>query len=83
MSSTKAITGHGLSMCGVMETAFCALSIAEGFIPGTANLENPDPVCAGLNLPRATLPLAPRLVLKSSSGFGGSNACPVLRRWES
>ncbi len=82
VSSTKALTGHGLSMAGVMETAFCALGLAEGFIPGNANLENPDPACEGLNLPRTTVSQAPRLVLKNSSGFGGSNACLVLRRWE-
>ena len=82
VSSTKALTGHGLSFSGVMETAFCALGIAQGFIPGAANLENPDPACDGLNLPRTTLPAAPRTVLKNSSGFGGSNVCLVLRRWE-
>jgi 3-oxoacyl-[acyl-carrier-protein] synthase-1 len=82
ISSTKALTGHGLSLSGAMETGFCAVSIADGFIPGAANLENPDPTCAGLNLPRTTLPTAPRTVLKNSSGFGGSNVCLVLRRWE-
>ena len=82
VSSTKALTGHGLSFSGVMETGFCALSIADGFIPGCANLVNADPVCDGLNLPRTTLATAPRTVLKNSSGFGGSNVCLVLRRWE-
>ena len=82
VSSTKGLTGHGLSMSGVMETAFCAVAIAEGFVPGNANLENPDPACEGLDLPRATRLNAPRMVLKNSSGFGGSNACLVLRRWE-
>ena len=83
VSSTKALTGHGLSFSGVMETAFCALGIAQGFIPGSANLDQPDPACEGLHLPRATLPTGPRTVLKNSSGFGGSNVCLVLRRWES
>ncbi len=82
ISSTKGLTGHGLSMAGVMETAFCAVGMAEGFIPGTANLENPDPVCAGLNLPTRTLAQRPRLVLKNSSGFGGTNVCLVLRHWD-
>jgi len=82
VSSTKALTGHSLSMAGAMETAFCAVGLAEEFIPGAANLENPDPACAGLNLPRTTLSSGPRLVLKNSSGFGGSNVCLVLRRWE-
>ncbi len=82
VSSTKALTGHGLSFSGVMETAFCSISIADGFIPGAHNLEAPDPACDDLNLPRATLDSAPRTVLKNSSGFGGSNVCLVLRRWE-
>ena len=82
VSSTKALTGHGLSLSGVMEAGFCAVSLAEGMIPGAANLEVPDPVCAGLNLPLSTLMAAPRTVLKNSSGFGGSNVCLVLRRWE-
>jgi 3-oxoacyl-[acyl-carrier-protein] synthase-1 len=80
ISSTKALTGHGLSLAGAMETAFCALAIDEGFIPGAAHLEEPDPVCAGLDLPRASLDEAPRLVLNNSSGFGGSNVCHLLRR---
>ena len=80
ISSTKALTGHGLSLAGVMEAAFCALAIDEGFIPGAAHLEEPDPVCAGLDLPHASLDEAPRIVLNNSSGFGGSNVCHLLRR---
>ena len=80
VSSTKALTGHGLSLAGAMEAGFCALAIAEGFIPGAAHLEEPDPECADLNLPRTSLDEAPRLVLNNSSGFGGSNVCHVLRR---
>jgi 3-oxoacyl-[acyl-carrier-protein] synthase I len=80
ISSTKGLTGHPLSMSGVMEAAFCALALRDGFIPGNANLANPDPACATLDLPRATLNEAPRLVLNNSSGFGGSNVCHVLRR---
>ena len=80
ISSTKALTGHGLSLAGTMEAAFCTLAISEGFIPGAAHLEEPDPICAGLDLPRTSLDEAPRLVLNNSSGFGGSNVCHILRR---
>jgi 3-oxoacyl-[acyl-carrier-protein] synthase-1 len=80
ISSTKALTGHGLSMTAVMETGFCALALAEGFIPGQAHLVNPSPENAGLNLPRETLARAPGVVVKNSSGFGGSNVVLVLRR---
>ena len=81
VSSTKALTGHGLSMAGVMETAFCALCMAEGFVPGAANLKNLDPACGALNLPLASVAATPRVMLKNSSGFGGSNVSLVLARW--
>ncbi|MET0262745.1 MAG: beta-ketoacyl-[acyl-carrier-protein] synthase family protein [Rariglobus sp.] len=80
VSSTKGLTGHGLSMAGAMEAGFCALALREGFIPGNAHLVNPDAACEGLNLPRETVSVAPTLVLNNSSGFGGSNVCHVLRR---
>ncbi len=80
ISSTKALTGHGLSLAGAMEAAFCALAIDEGFVPGAAHLTDADPVCDGLDLPRTSLEEIPRVVLNNSSGFGGSNVCHLLRR---
>ena len=80
VSSTKALTGHGLSLAGAMETAFCALALKEGFIPGSAHIVNLDPACAGLNIIRATLPQPTQVVFNNSSGFGGANVCLVLRR---
>lgn len=78
VSSTKALTGHGLSLAGAMEAAFCALAIREKFVPGAAHLVEADPICDGIDLPRATLDRAPGIVLNNSSGFGGSNVCHVL-----
>ncbi|HVW21971.1 MAG TPA: beta-ketoacyl-[acyl-carrier-protein] synthase family protein [Opitutaceae bacterium] len=80
ISSTKALTGHALSMAGALEAAFCALALAEEYVPGCAHLEQPDPACEGLNLPRASAEGRPQVVLNNSSGFGGSNVCHVLRR---
>ncbi len=79
ISSTKGLTGHPLSMSGAMEAAFCVLALKEGFMPGNPHLVTPDPACEGLDLPRASVPIAPRVVLNNSSGFGGSNVCHVLR----
>ena len=79
ISSTKGLTGHPLSMAGVMEVALCALSMRNGFVPGNPHLVNPAPACDGLHLPRETLFTKPRLVLSNSSGFGGSNVCVLLR----
>jgi len=81
ISSTKGLTGHTLSMAGVMEAAFCSLALRERFIPGNANLVEPDEACADLDLPRAALDIAPGIVLNNSSGFGGSNVCHVLHRY--
>jgi 3-oxoacyl-[acyl-carrier-protein] synthase-1 len=80
VSSTKALTGHGLSLAGAMETGFCALVMREGFIPGAAHISKLDPECEGLNLPPATIATAPRVVLKNSSGFGGANVALLLKR---
>ena len=80
VSSTKALTGHGLSLAGAMEAAFCVLALREGFIPGQAHLRDPDPECAGLNFPRTTFATPPRLVLNNSSGFGGANVCHIFSR---
>jgi 3-oxoacyl-(acyl-carrier-protein) synthase len=80
VSSTKALTGHGLSLAGALGAAFCALAIDEDFIPGAAHLEEPDPACERLDFPRASLDGTPHLTLNNSSGFGGSNVCHLLRR---
>jgi 3-oxoacyl-[acyl-carrier-protein] synthase-1 len=80
VSSTKALTGHGLSLAGAMETGFCALALREGFTPGSAHITRLDPACEGLNIVRTTELVAPRVVLNNSSGFGGANVCLVLQR---
>jgi 3-oxoacyl-[acyl-carrier-protein] synthase-1 len=79
ISSTKALTGHGLSLAGAMEAGFCALAIKEGFMPGSAHISRLEPACEGLNIIRATLPHRPNIVLSNSSGFGGANVCLVFR----
>ncbi|MFH1983275.1 MAG: beta-ketoacyl-[acyl-carrier-protein] synthase family protein [Pseudomonadota bacterium] len=79
VSSTKALTGHALSMAGAMEAAFCALSLKAGIIPGAAHLAKPDPCCERLNLPTETLRRPLEVAVSNSSGFGGSNVCLVFR----
>jgi 3-oxoacyl-(acyl-carrier-protein) synthase len=68
-------------MAAAMETGFCALALRHGFIPGQAHLAMPDPACEGLHLPATTIPRGPDIVVKNSSGFGGSNVTLVLQRW--
>ncbi len=80
VSSTKALTGHGLSLAGAMESAFCALALRDGFIPGNAHLTRVDPECADLNLPRTTENRRAGIIVKNSSGFGGANVALVYKR---
>jgi 3-oxoacyl-(acyl-carrier-protein) synthase len=79
VAATKGLTGHALSASGTMQAAFCVLSFAGGFRPGNPHLDEPDPQCEGLELPRTTEEASPRAVLSNTSGFGGSNVCHVLR----
>ncbi|MGI8603356.1 MAG: beta-ketoacyl-[acyl-carrier-protein] synthase family protein [Verrucomicrobiales bacterium] len=82
ISSTKALTGHGLSLAGAMEAAFCVLAIAEGFVPGQFHLREPLPEGTGLDFPSASREPGPRLVLNNASGFGGTNVCHVFARYD-
>lgn len=80
VSSTKSLTGHGLSLAGAMESGFCALAMREGFMPGSAHISKLDPECEGINILRATENTAPNIVVKNSSGFGGANVALVFKR---
>lgn len=80
ISSTKALTGHGLSLSSILEALFCVLAIDEGFLPGTAHLEQPDPEARGLRLLTETIEARPGVVMSNSSGFGGANVALILAR---
>lgn len=81
VSSTKGITGHPLSMAGVMEAGFCALALRGSYIPGNAHLREPGPEFEGLDLLRATIAEPPGVILSNSAGFGGSNVVLALSPW--
>jgi 3-oxoacyl-[acyl-carrier-protein] synthase II len=70
--------GHGLGACTALETAVVLAAMADGFLPGTVNLECLDPDCA-LPLVRPPARKTPiRRVLVHSASFGGRNAALVL-----
>ncbi len=81
ISSTKSMTGHLLSGAGAIETIICAKTIQEGIIPPTINLENPDPECDLNYTPLTAQEADVRVTLSNSFGFGGHNACIMLRRY--
>ncbi len=79
VSSTKGLTGHECWMAGASEVVYSLLMARDGFVAGNPHLSDPDEAAAGLNLPRASLAVRPRTILKNSFGFGGTNAAVVLR----
>ncbi|MFM8360291.1 MAG: beta-ketoacyl-[acyl-carrier-protein] synthase family protein, partial [Verrucomicrobiota bacterium] len=78
VSSTKALTGHGLSLAGALEAGFCCLALRHGFLPVSAKIQELDPACEGVRILTARVDEPPRLALSNSSGFGGANVALVL-----
>ena len=83
VSSTKSMMGHLLGAAGAVETAICALTIAEGRIPPTINLANQDPECPLDYVANTERERRVRRAMNNSFGFGGTNCTLVLTRFES
>ncbi len=81
ISSTKSMTGHLLGAAGGVETIFSALTLKEGVIPPTINLETPDPECDLDYVPKTARDYRGDHALTNSFGFGGTNATLVLKRF--
>lgn len=80
-ASTKALTGHSLSMAGTLEISLEVLAQQAGFTPGTANLEEIDPNCACIHLPKDNALTRANIVMSNSSGFGGANVSIIFKHW--
>ncbi len=80
-SSTKGHTGHTLGASGIVEAVIAALSITNGFLPGSPHTQARDPAlrCCYVTTAR---PARVMRVLSNSFGFGGSNASLILGRPE-
>jgi 3-oxoacyl-[acyl-carrier-protein] synthase II len=78
VTSTKGVTGHTLGAAGAIEAAFSVLTIEQGLIPPTANLESQDPEIDVDVVAKAPREERVRTVMSDSFGFGGQNAVLVL-----
>lgn len=80
--STKSMIGHLLGAAGGVETAVAAMTLKEGIVHPTINQEKKDPNCDLNYTPNISVKRDVRYCLKNSFGFGGTNACLVLKKWE-
>jgi 3-oxoacyl-[acyl-carrier-protein] synthase II len=82
ISGTKPFHGHALGATGAIEAVICCLALKNQTIPPTLNLDNPDPQCDLDYVPNGFRQKTLRTVLSNSFGFGGINACLILRKEE-
>jgi 3-oxoacyl-[acyl-carrier-protein] synthase-1 len=80
ISSTKGLTGHPIAAAAAHEAIYSLLMLDREFIAGCANLEQPDPACAGLPILRQSIDRRIDACMSNSFGFGGTNASLVFRR---
>jgi len=79
VTSNKSMIGHCLGAAGGIESVMSIMTINEGIIPPTINLEHPDPVCDLDYVPNVARKARVGNVLSNSFGFGGTNACILYK----
>jgi 3-oxoacyl-[acyl-carrier-protein] synthase II len=81
VSSSKSMTGHLLGGAGGVESVFSVLTILEGVIPPTINLDNPDPQCDLDYVPHQARQAEVQAAMTNSFGFGGTNAVLIFKKF--
>jgi 3-oxoacyl-[acyl-carrier-protein] synthase II len=81
ISSPKSMIGHMLGAAGAAAGIAAVGAIREGWIPPTANLENPDPECDLDYVPLVKRKVGVETAMINGFGFGGQNAVAVFRRF--
>src|SRR3954464_2721425 len=82
VSSTKGATGHCFGAAGAVEAVFTTLAVERGVLPPTINYEQQDPECDLDYIPNEPREAEITVGVSNSFGFGGHNACIVVRTLE-
>jgi 3-oxoacyl-[acyl-carrier-protein] synthase-1 len=83
ISSTKSLTGHSLGAVGAQEAIYCMLMMQNRFVCESANIDELDPAFADLPIVRDRVENAKLdCVMSNSFGFGGTNGCLVMTRYD-
>ena len=80
ISSTKSMHGHMFGATGAAEAIATVMSLKDGIIPPTINLDNKDPECDLDYTPNTAVKSDVTLGMSDSFGFGGHNACIAFRK---
>ena len=80
VSSTKSMTGQLLGAAGGVEGIFSILSIRDGIIPPTINLDKPGEGCDLDYVANVARESNVRVSISNSFGFGGTNGSLVFRK---
>ncbi|MBM3590759.1 MAG: beta-ketoacyl-ACP synthase II [Alphaproteobacteria bacterium] len=81
MSSTKSAIGHLLGAAGAVEAIFSIQAIQDNIAPPTLNLDDPSEGCDIDLVPHKAKERKIDFVMSNSFGFGGTNACLILKRF--
>ena len=82
VSSTKSAIGHSLGASGGLEIIATILAAKNSVVPPTINLDHPGDGCDLDYCPKTARDRKIRVGMSNSFGFGGHNACIVVRRCE-
>lgn len=86
ISSTKSMTGHLLGAAGAVEALICCLSVQNDIVPPTINHEDDDRdenIDYNLNFTfNKAQKRTVRAALSNTFGFGGHNACCIVKKYE-
>jgi 3-oxoacyl-[acyl-carrier-protein] synthase II len=80
ISSSKSMHGHLLGAAGGLETIITAMTLKSGLAPPTINVESQDPECDLDVCPNVRGHIDAEYALNNNFGFGGTNACLILRK---
>jgi 3-oxoacyl-[acyl-carrier-protein] synthase II len=83
VTANKSMVGHTLGAAGAIEAIATIMSMREGCIPPTINLDVPDAAAEGLDLtPKVAASRPVAAAMSNSFGFGGQNTALVFTRWD-
>ncbi len=80
VSSTKSMMGHSLGAAGAIEAVFSVLALEEQFLPPNINYDERDPAWDIEIVANEAREARVGCVISNSFGFGGTNACIVLKK---